>query len=111
MTTNSTIEEILPAFIAALDAMTEDYFKTELPGSHERGLTPKHRAEIGKKYIRIVQFHRDSGSAFCFLDADGNILKADGWKRPAKGIRGNILNDPNYSIGKGLTRHGAAYAR
>ena len=111
MTTHATIEEILPAFIAALDAMLEDYFKKELPGYHERGLTPKHRAEIGKKYIRIVQFSPRSGSAFCFLDADGNVLKPDGWKRPAKGTRGNIFNDPNYSIGKCLTRYGAAYAR
>lgn len=110
MTDFAKIEAILPDFLKALDAMTDDYFRKELPGSYERGMTPKHRAEIGKKFILIVQYDPSSGSAYCFLDADGNILKPDGWKRPAKGIRGSIF-DQHYSIGKGLTRHGAAYAR
>jgi len=111
MSNFAKIEAVLPEFIEALDAMVDTYFREELPRSHANGMVPKHRAEIGKKFIRIVQYDPSSGSAFCFLDADGNVLKPDGWKRPAKGIRGNILNDPNYSIGKGLSRYGAAYLR
>jgi hypothetical protein len=50
----------------------------------------------GVKYTRIVQQTRyqDGSTAgrsvFCFVDADGNILKAAGWKAPAKGIRSTL---------------------
>lgn len=62
--------------------------------------------EKGRKYHRIVQDTRDkeTGEMFGhrsvagFLDNDGNILKAAGWKGPAKGIRGNIFTDPATAI-------------
>lgn len=62
--------------------------------------------EKGRKYHRIVQDTRnketgemfDQRSVAGFLDNDGNILKAAGWKGPAKGIRGNIFNNPENSI-------------
>lgn len=47
----------------------------------------------GVKYTRIVrQDNRpESGrSVFCFVDTDGNILKAAGWKTPAKGVRSTL---------------------
>lgn len=58
----------------------------------------------GQKYTRIVKndrYYNDKGemevcennpSVHCFIDNEGNILKADGWKRPAKGIRGHVNN-------------------
>lgn len=74
-------------------------------------------ADFGKKNCRIVKRERDQtgaifgGSVFCFIDLEnGNILKADGWKRPAKGVRGNIFEE-NFSIGKGVSEYGAAYLR
>lgn len=68
----------------------------------------------GKKYHRIVE-HRDgrhdTRSVYCFVDANsGAILKADSWKRPAKGVRGYI-DEPNGSIGHGITEYGATYWR
>lgn len=62
--------------------------------------------EKGRKYHRIVQDTRnkqtgemfDQRSVAGFLDNDGNILKAAGWKAPAKGIRGNIFNNPENAI-------------
>lgn len=62
--------------------------------------------EKGRKYHRIVQDTRnketgemfDQRSVAGFLDNDGNIYKAAGWKAPAKGIRGNIYNNPENSI-------------
>lgn len=50
----------------------------------------------GVKYTRIVQKmrYRDGSTAghgvFCFVDAEGNILKAAGWKAPAKGVRSTL---------------------
>lgn len=48
---------------------------------------------VGPKYIRIAQ-HADDDmggeerkSVHCFLDHDGHVYKAAGWKAPAKGIR------------------------
>lgn len=104
------IDSILPAFVAALDAMTEAHYRDHLPSSYASGWVPKHSLDRGKKFIRVVQGHGDQRSAFCFIDTDGNILKCDGWKRPARGIRGSIF-DPNFSIGKGITVYGAVYAR
>lgn len=51
--------------------------------------------EIGRRYIRIVRTHVASGnrSAWGFVDMkDGSILKAAGWKVPAKHARGSIFN-------------------
>jgi hypothetical protein len=65
----------------------------------------------GRKYVRIV-IEAQSGtsrSVYCFIDStNGNILKADGWKKPAKGPRGNIYA-PNPL--EGVTEYGAVYAR
>lgn len=71
-------------------------------------------AEWGKKNIRIVvnettdstPFYKNI-SVFCFVDIEtGNILKAAGWKAPAKGVRGNIKNGAN-----DVTAYGAVYLR
>lgn len=69
-------------------------------------------AEPGRKYIRLVMCHPFGGhrSAWAFLDFQGNIYKTDGWKKPAKHIRGTVF-DKDYSWGKALGRYGAAYLR
>lgn len=47
----------------------------------------------GPKFARIVLEGRSYRSVFCFVDLqNGNILKAAGWKAPAKHARGNIAN-------------------
>jgi len=48
----------------------------------------------GSKYAKLVvdYYASGSGSAYCFVDlATGDLLKPDGWKKPAKGVRGNIF--------------------
>lgn len=66
----------------------------------------------GKKFARIVRREpaiEHSGSAYAFIEiATGNILKASGWKAPAKGVRGHIA-DEDGSWGKGVNYYGAAY--
>ena len=44
----------------------------------------------GVKYTRIVQTAPGHKSVFCFVDAEGNIYKAAGWKGPAKGVRSTL---------------------
>jgi hypothetical protein len=65
----------------------------------------------GKKYIRIMQrdaneTREEYGSAFCFISKEnGDVLKAAGWKTPAKHARGNI-----YKVGQeGVGAYGAHY--
>jgi hypothetical protein len=54
---------------------------------------PEFHLERGSKYIRLVVTSCGQRSVHCFLDNEGNIYKAESWKKPAKGIRGNINND------------------
>lgn len=74
----------------------------------------------GKRYIRIVKgtaiagtgtqlAHKDlSWSAYCFIDkTNGNVLKAAGWKAPAKHARGNIFDSSNGV--DAVTAYGARY--
>lgn len=106
------IHPVLPDFIKALNALSLEYYKKNLPNIVK--WAPVHTLEPGKKYIRVVQGKQNdplSRSVYCFLDGEGNIYKADGWKKPAKHIRGNILTDANFSIGKALNPYGAAYLR
>lgn len=66
--------------------------------------------ETGHKYARIITRNVNdtavtARSCFCFVDMfNGDILKSDGWKRPAKGKRGSILNGAN-----DVTQFGAKY--
>jgi len=68
--------------------------------------------ERGRRYCRIVSAYvnnPDSRSAFCFVDQDGTILKADGWKRPAVGARGSIFGADRGA--SAVTEYGAVYFR
>ena len=77
-------------------------------------------SEVGKKNVRIVRRELwpnseepQHGSVHCFIDlATGNILKADGWKRPAPQVRGSIFKeDFDIGPGKAVGEFGAAYLR
>jgi len=46
--------------------------------------------EPGRKFTRVVSTSYGSRSAFCFIDAEGNIYKTASWKAPAKGIRATL---------------------
>lgn len=51
----------------------------------------------GKKYIKIAMRYNNGGggSVHCFVDStNGDVLKAAGWKTPAKGARYNLM-DPD----------------
>lgn len=99
-------DEQLAEFCRAIDALRAEYFarhdfsvsaEMERPVSFDRG----------KLYARIVLNNGPSRSVHCFVRlADGAIMKADGWKRPARHVRGNIANGAA-DVGP----HGAAYLR
>jgi len=67
----------LTEFITALDARFADYAFSFTQGA---------------KFTRVIISDRyNSRSVFCFVDAEGNILKPASWKTPAKGIRSTLV--------------------
>lgn len=89
-------------FYQGCQAIKQDYFTKNFPT-----LQPSPwRADHGKRYIRVVS----GDGVHCFVDkTNGDVLKADGWKRPAKHARGNIFDENN---GLGLIGpYGPAYLR
>jgi hypothetical protein len=78
----------LDAFVAKLQAHSDAEFAEHYPNV----TPPRFRIDPLQKRDRIV---RDD-SVHCFVDREtGAILKAAGWKAPAKGARGSIFDaDP-----------------
>lgn len=65
---------------------------------------------VGGKNIRVVITTWGQRSVFCFVDrATGDVLKADGWARPAKHARSNI-NADDFGM-SGVTAYGGVYLR
>lgn len=54
----------------------------------------KYKYKVMQKYIKVIQcdYRGNESSVWCFIDFDGNLLKAESWNKPAKGIRGHIDN-------------------
>lgn len=54
--------------------------------------------EVGQRYIRLVTGTGYGRSVHAFVNIEnGDLLKAAGWKAPAKGARGNLLNDDTFA--------------
>ncbi len=92
-----------------------DTFLQDVKSMHDAHMTATHpnlrkstfTAEKGKKFARIVEDNGTQRCAFCFVDlATGDILKTDGWKRPAPQPRGHISNGS-----ADLTPYGAKYLK
>lgn len=64
--------------------------------------------DYGKKYARIVRDNNTQRSVYFFVDlATGDVLKAAGWKAPAKGPRSNVY-DADFGL-SGIGPYGANY--
>lgn len=50
---------------------------------------PRLEIQRGSKRIRVVC----GGSAWAFIDPNGDVLKAASWAKPAKHARGNIFDE------------------
>lgn len=90
--TQPVTAERLSQFINNLTAM---YAKHYADKGYTFEASPTFTAQKGSKNIKIVENRANGGgSVYCFIENDtGNILKAAGWKAPAKGARGSIWND------------------
>ncbi len=98
-----SFESALDRFIAAVQACINDHYAKDLPNS----TPPTIEATHGTKYVRVVSLHN---GVFCFVDkTNGNVLKADGWKRPHPLPRGTIYTNDFEKYG--VNRYGAKYAK
>lgn len=90
--------DALAAFVAATNETIALNTKT-----HFSNLTPEVLTAVkGRVYTKIVRTCNHGGrSVFCFVrNADGAILKAAGWKAPAKHARGSIyVNNGRDAVG------------
>ena len=51
----------------------------------------------GSKYLKFEMLSRLSRSVYCFINKrNGDILKPAGWRGPAKGTRGSVIDTSTY---------------
>lgn len=60
--------------------------------------------KVGRKYIKIIH----DGSAWGFIDINGDVLMAATWSRPALHARGNLLD--GYEVNESVI-YGPKYLR
>lgn len=87
-----TIED----YVAEIKAASDADWKRK---NYRMDKAPKFNIIRGSKYFKITITTYGQTSAHCFVDAEGNIYKAAGWKVPAKGIRGNINDEKKPLLG------------
>lgn len=94
------------AFVASAQAVLDAHREKHFPML----LRPVLTIEPGRRYIRIVKSTRkDDRSVYCFVDStNGDILKSESWKKPAKYARGNIFASNSTS---GVDAYGANHIR
>lgn len=112
-------EEEVAAFVARCQAVVDAHTAANFPNLTSDLLVFDYGA--AKKYCRVVSRRRhtdesgkvtvsESGSAWCFVDlTNGDVLKCDGFKKPAKHSRGNIRN-PDGGMSN-IGRYGPAYLK
>lgn len=103
---NVEFREKLESFLIGVNALIAKDYAKNYPNLEPGVVYP----EEGVRYIRIVSVDGDGSSrySYCFIDkSNGDVLKCEGWKKPAKHARGNIFSSENGLEGVGV--HGAKY--
>lgn len=79
-------------FTAALDAKL-------------REVEPRYRytLTVGRRYAKIIREDTSvtsyGGSVYAFIDLDtGGLLKAEGWSKPAKGVRYDLTDPETFAL-------------
>jgi hypothetical protein len=104
---NPEIDGFEAAFQAYLDGVRKLYQTWARPTYPSADV----RYEVGPRYIRVITENGHDRNVHTFVDrTNGDILKAAGWKAPAKnGVRGSILSE-DHGLSK-VNWHGAIYLR
>ncbi len=102
----------LASFVATAQDIVDAYFAKHCPVLKASKLS----VQPGRRYAKIVTTRTNqdgsadvmSRSVYCFVDlTNGDVLKAETWRKPAKHARANIFaSDFGAS---GINEHGANY--
>ncbi len=98
----------LQTFLEGCQRIHTDYQARYFPSIKPDSIHSK----LGKRYVRIIRRRAEGNgdSVHCFVDmTNGDVLKAAGWKAPAKHARGNIFDEHN-GLGS-MSEYGPAYLR
>jgi len=87
MNTSDTFKIALDKFVAEAQAVIDEHMTKNFPTLPREILS----LDPGRRYVRIWKGSGNHRSAYCFIDStNGDVLKPDTWKKPAKHARGNI---------------------
>jgi hypothetical protein len=115
----TNFETALTTFVTGCQNISDTHAKKWFPTAHENMPTTITIGDGGQKFKRIIRGDAGQRSVHCFIAIEdgfnkkmgnwkaGDVLKADGWKAPARGARGNIFDDKN-GLGR-MNEYGAAY--
>lgn len=113
---NPAVQSRIEQFAMGVEAMIKATYIASYPasyaGENPRMKTPKISIDWGIKNAKIVRCDGEGKpeSVFCFVDLEnGNILKADGWKKPAPQPRGSVMKE-DFGVGD-VTAYGARYMK
>jgi hypothetical protein len=82
---------VLTATLKLCAALADSYGRFNPNG---KAYAPMFTVEEARKYFKVIMSTSGSKSVHAFVDRDGNVYKAANYKAPAKGIRYNLLTDP-----------------
>ncbi len=86
---SAAFDAALAKFVADSQRVLDEQRARHSPSSSRELLS----VEPGRRYVRVVRASENgsSRSVYGFVDTtNGNVLKADSWKKPAKTLRGSI---------------------
>jgi hypothetical protein len=94
----SDFDTALSTFMTAADATAFGKVNAQMAANFPNGYYAPLTAEAGNKFVRVVSSGTGSRSVWCFVEkATGDVLKAEGWKKPSKIKRGvNIFKPETY---------------
>lgn len=83
-------KKAMDEYLKMLTHYHDMYYHKEYPNQSP----PTFTAEYGQVRVKVVrqETYSHGRSVHCFVDFNGDILKAAGWSAPAKGKRGSIYD-------------------
>lgn len=92
-TVDNSDSKVLAATLKLCVALAESYARFN-PDGVGKAYAPEFSVEEGRKYFKVIMSTSGSRSVHAFVDQDGNVYKPASFKAPAKGVRYNLLQDP-----------------
>lgn len=105
MDNTNNFETAFTNFLATAQAIVDEHMTRHFPNLPRPVLS----AEPGRRYVRVVKSDGESSRhVYCFIDrTNGDILKSESWKKPAKHARGNIYTTTDMRAA--VNEYGAHY--